>query len=89
MSENWAPELEMLDQLAGGPLSLPIIVELFKDKDRAASAIGKMLQGGELKLLDPDGLDVPLWKWREIASAPTFPESQYQLDITGQGLKRA
>lgn len=64
-----SPELETLDQLAGGDLPLTVIRTLFPDGGRFARAIMAMLEGGEVRLLDPDGAVVPPWRWREVLAA--------------------
>jgi len=76
----WAPELQVLDALSGDSMSLKLIVQLFADDERAKYALGAMLHGGEIRLIDSEGAEVPMWKWREIASASTFPESGFTLD---------
>lgn len=84
------PELEVLDQLLGGDLSLTTIADLFPDQDRCRRAIGAMLKAGEVRILDAGGQELPAWRYREVEAAPdTWSKATtYRLSITDAGAKR-
>ena len=64
------PELEVLDQLVGGDLTLAVIADLFPDQDRCRQAIGAMLKAGEVCILDAQGQALAAWRYRELEDAP-------------------
>jgi hypothetical protein len=84
------PELEVLDQLVGGDLSLAVIADLFPDQDRCRQAIGAMLKAGEVCILDAQGQALAAWRYRELEDAPdTWSKATaYRLSITDAGAKR-
>jgi len=84
------PELEVLDQLLGGDLSLGVIASLFRDKDHCRQAIGAMLNSGEVCIVDALGQALPAWRYRELEAAPDTwsEETTYRLSITDVGAKR-
>jgi hypothetical protein len=63
------PELEVLDQLCGGNLPVPVVRGLFANSDRFVRAIMAMLCTGEVRLVDADSVEVPRWRWRDILCA--------------------
>jgi hypothetical protein len=88
MSEKeWPPELDTLDQLQGGPLSLSIVRQIFRDESRFAYAIQKMLADGDIQLLDADGIEVPKWQWRNVLEI-SEGAPKYTFAITDRGAKR-
>lgn len=84
------PELEVLDQLLGGDLSLAIIADLFPDRERCRQAIGAMLRAGEVCILDSQGHALQAWRYRELENTPdAWSEgTAYRLSITEAGAKR-
>lgn len=84
------PEIEVLDQLLGGDLSLAVIAGLFSDEDRCRRAIGAMVEAGDVCILDADGKAVPAWRYRDLDNAPdTWSKTTpYRLSITEAGAKR-
>jgi hypothetical protein len=84
------PELEVLDQLLGGDLPLNVIAGLFPDRDRCRRAVGAMLKGGEVCILDAAGQPVPEWRYRELEYAPDIwsEGTTYRMSIADAGAKR-
>lgn len=84
------PELEVLDQLLGGDLSLAVIAELFASPDRCRQAIGAMVKAGDVCILDAKGKPVPAWRYRELVNVPNTwsKATPYCLSITETGAKR-
>ncbi len=84
------PELEVLDQLVAGDLSLAIIADLFPDQYRCRQAIGAMLKAGEVCILGERGQALPAWRYRELEDAPdTWSKATaYRLSSTDAGAKR-
>jgi hypothetical protein len=82
-----SPELETLDQLLGGDMSLTIVRELFENQERFARAIAAMLDAGEVRLVDSDGTELPRWRWREVIAGDT-EGADLRLSITDAGERR-
>jgi hypothetical protein len=84
------PELEVLDQLLGGDLSLAVIADLFPSQANCRQAIGAMVKAGDVCILDAEGEALPAWRYRELENAPdTWSRTTpYQLSITENGAKR-
>ena len=70
-------ELEVLDQLQGGDLPLPVIKSLFADDLTFSRAMLGLLGCGDIRLVTRDGAAVPSWQWREL-----FAERQGRKDLT-------
>ena len=77
-----SPELETLDQLSGGDLSLAVILGLYPDEERFTRAILAMLNAGELRLLTAGEVEVPHHRWVEALGG------EGRLSITEAGLRR-
>jgi hypothetical protein len=61
-----SPELEMIDQLLGGDLSLPVVRGFFPDDDRARRALANYVSKGVvLFITDKEGV-LPKWKCEEM-----------------------
>jgi hypothetical protein len=84
------PELDVLDQLLGGDLSLAVIAGLFSDQDHCRQAIGGMVKAGDVCILNADGERLPAWRYRELENAPDIwsKATPYRLSITETGAKR-
>jgi len=82
-----SPELETLDQLLGGELSLAIVRKLFPDDERFLRGIRSLLFCGDVSLLSADGSN--LTNWRELLTAPVTPIqlNGLKLRITDQGIR--
>lgn len=85
-----APELEVLDQLLGQDLPLNVIAKLFPDPEHCRRAIQAMLKGGDVRIVDSEGVALPEWRYRELQYRPEFweGEGEYRLTLTEQGAKR-
>jgi hypothetical protein len=85
-----SPELEVLDQLVGGDLSLAVIAGLFADQEHCRRAIDAMVTSGEVHVLDAGGAVLPAWRYRELQYAQdTWSKATpYRLAITEMGAKR-
>jgi hypothetical protein len=84
-----SPELETLDQLLGGAMSLAVIRGLYSDDASFAQSVHALLRAGDVQLISK-GVQVPQWRWRELfTEGRVFPElSQFELAATEQGVRR-
>jgi len=85
-----SPELETLDQLQSGDLSLAIIANLFPSSEDCGSGVCSLLSSGDVILTMLDGTEVPEWRWRELfRQQSVFGElERLRLKITPQGVRR-
>jgi hypothetical protein len=83
-----SPELETLDQLPGGDF-LAIIRTLYPSDIRFLQGILGLLSPGDIRLLSPDGNDLPQWQWREFVTGLVVPTSinSPHLRITDSGVR--
>jgi hypothetical protein len=58
-----SPELELLDQLLGGNLSLAVCRRFFNGDASFSRAVLAMLDDGTIELLRADSAKVPRWQW--------------------------
>lgn len=82
-----APELELLDQLLGGDLSLAVLRPLFDTDERFRAAAAALLHAGDVRLVATGGADVPRWQWRDVL-ADQAGRCRYQLCLTAAGARR-
>jgi hypothetical protein len=83
-----SPELETLDQLLGGDLTLAVVRGLFETDERFVRAVLAMLDAGEIRLY-ANGVEVPRWRWRDMLSAPGQSGlAEPRLTITEAGARR-
>jgi len=61
-----SPELETLDQLLGGDLSLTIVRMLYSDADAFLRGLQGLLSNGDVRLFSIEGPEVPDFQWREL-----------------------
>jgi len=85
-----SPELETLDQLQGGDLSLELVAKLFPSFDDFRRGVQGMLSSGEVVLTAQDGSEVPKWRWEELfrQQAVFGWMAQLRLRLTPQGGQR-
>lgn len=85
-----SPELETLDQLLGGVLSLDIILRLYPDTEAFQRGVHGLLSGGDVRLLTDEGVEVPPWRWRELFIEGGVMQAldHLMLDLTDQGARR-
>lgn len=79
-----SPELETLDQLAGGDMPLPVIRGLYPDDAHFVGGLSSLLHAGEVRLVATDGTELPRWRWREVLADPAVWDG-LRVDITRAG----
>jgi hypothetical protein len=85
-----SPELETLDQLLGGDLSLAIVRDLYPDTEAFSVGLTGLLSNGDVCLYDLDGSEVPDWQWHELFRDGSVVSNlaNLKLKITQQGVRR-
>ncbi len=84
-----SPELETLDQLRGGDLSLTIVRTLYPSDEAFQKGIAGLLSSGDVSLIDNDRTEVPAWAWlRLLADLPAREAKDLKLRITPQGTQK-
>ena len=82
-----SPELETLDQLLGGDLSLSLIRGLYPDDGRFARGMSDLLHSGEVRLVGEDDTELSRWRWREVLADPSA-WNEVHVGITRAGARR-
>ena len=83
-----SPEIETLDQLICGCMTLQIIRRVYPDDNAFAVGIHGLLRNGDVRLLS-EGAEVPQWRWRELFEDGGWRElSRLELTLTEQGARR-
>lgn len=84
------PELETLDQLLGGNLSLTVVRNFYPDIQSFTGGILGLLRCGDVILKTVQEAEVPSWRWRELFVDGTIAEelNNLQLEITEQGAQK-
>lgn len=85
-----SPELETLDQLLGGDLSLTIVRNLYADAESFKRGVLGLLSSGDVRILTIDQDDVPNWRWKELfVDGMVMKELDcLRMTITAQGRRR-
>ena len=85
-----SPELETLDQLAGGDLRLSIVRQLYSDDKAFMQGVFGLLSSGDVRLLTTDEVEVPSWRWRELFAEGAILKNldHFVVTITDQGAKK-
>jgi hypothetical protein len=86
-----SPELETLDQLLGGDMTLGLVRAFFADGPSFVRAVTAMLQARDVRLLGSDREEVPRHQWAEVLAATgSSKEGQgaFKLSITEAGARR-
>ena len=83
------PELEVLEQLSDGPLSLAVLRSLFQSQSRFHTAIVAMLADRQIVLRNSSGTTIPEWQWQAVMSAEPAELTTIQVAITDRGLSMA
>ena len=80
-------ELETLDQLLGGEMSLTIIRRFYASPAAFAQGVYGLLQSGDVRLLSNDHSEIPRWQWRRLFEDGAVIDrlDSLLLDITEQG----
>ena len=83
-------ELETLDQLLGGDLSLAVIRPIYPNTEAFMSGILGLLSSGDVHLFSLGEAIVPRWKWRElfVDGAAIQQLDSLKLKLTEQGSRR-
>ena len=83
-------EIETLDQLLGGPLSLATIRGLYSDDRAFLSGVLGLVSSGDACLVTTHGAQVPRWRLRElfVNGAAINSLGEFNLRITDQGVHR-
>jgi hypothetical protein len=83
-------ELETLDQLLGGDMSLETIRGLYSDDQHFAKGIHALLANGDVRLLACDGVEVPTWQWRRlfVEGGIASEITRFRLSMTAQGIRK-
>lgn len=61
-----SPELETLDQLQAYDLLLSVVIQIYDSEERFRVGIHGLLTGGDVRLLNAEGAEIPSWRWREL-----------------------
>jgi hypothetical protein len=85
-----SPELETLDQLLGGDLSLEVIRKLYPDGEAFRLGVLGLVRNGDVRLVGINGDPVPEWRIRELRSGAisTVELNDLKLSLTPQGARR-
>ena len=85
-----SPELETLDQLQGGDLSLELVAKLFSSLDDFRRGVQGLLSSGDVVLIAHDGSEVAKRHWQELFRQHAVAGSiaQLRLRLTPQGVQR-
>jgi len=80
-------EIEILDQLSAGGMTLGVLRAVSPGDERFLQAIHGLLRAGDIELFARDGSAVPDWKWRELLEERSLPGDfdQFQAQVTDQG----
>jgi hypothetical protein len=84
-----SPELDVIEQLAGGDLPLPIICGLFDEDDRAKRALANYISKGVVLFIsDREGV-LPRWKCEEILRQAVHLDrhTEVRVSLTDKGAK--
>jgi hypothetical protein len=85
-----SPELETLDQLQGGDLSLAIVRTVYQDEETFRRGVLGLLSSGDVSLFTTDDIEVPRWRWPGLfgGGAIIMELDRLKLAITDQGAQR-
>lgn len=85
-----SPELETLDQLLGGELTLRIIANGYPDAYAFMRGVHSLLSGGDVRLLTNDGIEVRAGQWRDLFIEGMVMEKldSLKLGLTKRGARR-
>lgn len=59
-------EMETLDQLLGGDMSLSIIRQFYDSDQSFTRGTLRLLESGDVRLFDQTHMEVPQWRWRGL-----------------------
>jgi hypothetical protein len=86
----FSPEMETVDQLLGGAMSLTIVRRVYSDDAAFLRGVLALLSCGDVLLLDSEGIQVPEWRWRELFVEQKALQNlkSLNLNLTAQGARR-
>jgi len=89
IEDQLSPELETLDQLLTGDLSLGVIRKIFPSDSAFLQGVDGLVHGGDAMLCD-NGTEVPRWQLRELFAkgANVGGLGRYTLRLTAQGARK-
>jgi hypothetical protein len=84
-----SPELELIDQLLGGDLPLPVVCGLFTDDDRARRALRSYVSKGVISLTTGKEGVLPQWKCDELFrdAEPLAEHVEIRVLLTREGAR--
>jgi hypothetical protein len=84
-----SPEMDTLDQLEGGNMSLQVVHRIFPDEEGFVRGVQGLLQNGDVRLRS-QSVDVPQWQWRELLEGGKILNElfRFELELTEQGASR-
>jgi len=85
---SWPSEMEMVDQLCGGDLPLPVICSFFRDDAHARQVLGHYISRGVVVFLGRDG-ELAIWTSLEITRdpVPLNGRADVRVSLTSKGAK--
>jgi hypothetical protein len=85
---SYPPELELVDQLLGGSMALPVVCGLFENDAHARRVLAAYVSNGVVVLSDEDG-NLPAWKCQEVFrnSQPLSGYTKVRVVVTEKGAK--
>ena len=83
------PELEALDKLCGGDMTLAEVRQLFPDDSSFLQGVHWLLLDGDVRLFASTGAEVPRSSWHElfVEGRAAARLTRLQLSITEQGAR--
>ena len=89
-SKHMSLELEVLDQLLGGPMKLSTLRKFFESDKRFVQAISGLLHGGDIEISDERQSALPEWRWRRLIADGDLVANVDELlaDLTEQGARK-
>ncbi len=85
---SWPPEMEVIGQLLGGDLPLPIVCHLLGGDERARQVLGHYINKGAVVFAEHDR-PIPLWQSRDLLRAlePLEERNDILVSLTDFGAK--
>ena len=85
-----SPELETLDQLLAGLLSLKTVLSVYPSESAFLRGVSGLLASGDVWLQLSNGSTLPDHEWRRVFRDRTVLNNlgNFQLEITDQGARR-
>lgn len=79
--------MELVDQLLGGDLPIPVVCRLFRDDTHARRALAQYVAKGVITLAGREG-PLPGWKSSELLRGPEpLDQQEVRVSLTDKGAK--